>query len=181
MPGIVAYGAYVPYYRLQRGAIGAALGSGGGKGTRAVASFDEDTTSMGVEAARIAMKAAGRHRSAGARVRDDVAAVPRQDERHRDPRRARACPSRPSAFDMVGSARSSIAAGRMGATSPVPMLAVMADIRTGLPGGADERDGGDAAVAFLFSGSMFDSRALVERRRNRRGDERVPRPLAPAR
>ena len=34
MPGIVAYGAYVPYYRLQRGAIGAALGSGGGKGTR---------------------------------------------------------------------------------------------------------------------------------------------------
>ena len=58
MPGIVAYGAYVPYYRLQRGAIGAALGSGGGKGTRAVASFDEDTTSMGVEAARIAMKAA---------------------------------------------------------------------------------------------------------------------------
>jgi hypothetical protein len=59
MPGIVAYGAYVPYYRLQRGAIGAALGSGGGKGTRAVASFDEDATSMGVEAARIAMKAAG--------------------------------------------------------------------------------------------------------------------------
>ena len=38
----------------------------------------------------------------------------------------------------------------------------MADIRTGLPGGADERDGGDAAVAFLFSGSMFDSRAIVE-------------------
>ena len=58
MPGIAAYGAYVPYYRLQRAAIGAALGSGGGKGTRAVASFDEDATSMGVEAARIAMKAA---------------------------------------------------------------------------------------------------------------------------
>ena len=45
----------MPYYRLQRGAIGAALGSGGGKGTRAVASFDEDTTSMGVEAARLAI------------------------------------------------------------------------------------------------------------------------------
>jgi len=34
----------------------AALGSGGGKGTRAVASYDEDTTSMGVEAARIALE-----------------------------------------------------------------------------------------------------------------------------
>jgi uncharacterized OB-fold protein len=50
----------------------------------------------------------------------------------------------------------------MGNTSPVPLLAVMADMRTGLPGGADERDGGDAAVAFLFSGTMFDSRAIVE-------------------
>ena len=58
MAGIAAYGAYVPYYRLQRAAIGAALGAGGGKGTRAVASYDEDATSMGVEAARIAMKAA---------------------------------------------------------------------------------------------------------------------------
>ena len=56
--GIVAYSGYVPYWRLQRGAIGAALGSGGGKGTRAVASYDEDSTSMGVEAARLAMRGA---------------------------------------------------------------------------------------------------------------------------
>jgi uncharacterized OB-fold protein len=32
-----------------------------------------------------------------------------------------------------------------------PTLAVLADIRTGLPGGADEREGGDGAVAFLFT------------------------------
>ena len=67
MAGIVAYGAYVPYWRLQRAAIGAALGSGGGKGTRAVASYDEDATSMGVEAARIAMKAANGIAPAGRR------------------------------------------------------------------------------------------------------------------
>ena len=29
-------------------------------------------------------------------------------------------------------------------------LAVMSDIRTGLPGGADESNGGDAAVALLL-------------------------------
>ena len=58
MQGITAYGAYLPYWRLQRSAIGAALGTGGGKGTRAVASYDEDATSMGVEAARRAVASA---------------------------------------------------------------------------------------------------------------------------
>ena len=32
MNGIVAYGTYLPYYRLDRKSIGEALGSGGGKG-----------------------------------------------------------------------------------------------------------------------------------------------------
>ncbi len=50
--GIIGYGAHIPYYRLRREAIGAALGSGGGRGTRSVASYDEDATSMAVEAAR---------------------------------------------------------------------------------------------------------------------------------
>ena len=58
MPGIVSYGAYLPYWRLQRGAIGQTLGAGGGKGTRSVASYDEDTTSMGVESGRIALAGA---------------------------------------------------------------------------------------------------------------------------
>jgi len=52
MPGIVSYGAYIPYWRLNRAAIGGSLGAGGGKGFRSVASFDEDTTSLGVEAGR---------------------------------------------------------------------------------------------------------------------------------
>jgi 3-hydroxy-3-methylglutaryl CoA synthase len=53
MGGLIAYGAYIPYNRLQRSRIAAALGSGGGPGTRAVASYDEDTTSMGTEAGAI--------------------------------------------------------------------------------------------------------------------------------
>jgi 3-hydroxy-3-methylglutaryl CoA synthase len=56
MSGIVSYGVYLPYWRLQRTAIAQALGSGGGKGTRRVASYDEDSTSMGVEAARVALR-----------------------------------------------------------------------------------------------------------------------------
>ena len=56
--GLIAYGTYLPYWRLQRSAITTALGAGGGRGTRAVASYDEDTTSMGVEAARVALRSA---------------------------------------------------------------------------------------------------------------------------
>ena len=50
MAGIVRYGTYLPYFRLQRSAIG------GGKGERTVASYDEDSVSMAVEAARDAVR-----------------------------------------------------------------------------------------------------------------------------
>ncbi len=53
--GILAYGVHLPYNRLARSAIGEVMGSGGGRGHRSVASYDEDTTTMGVEAARRAM------------------------------------------------------------------------------------------------------------------------------
>ena len=57
MSGLIAYGAYVPYNRLERSEIAAVLGSApSGGGSRAVASYDEDTTSMAVEAARIALR-----------------------------------------------------------------------------------------------------------------------------
>lgn len=58
MKSIAAYGAYLPYFRLDRKAIGEALGSPASAGTRSVASYDEDTTSMAAEAARAALRAA---------------------------------------------------------------------------------------------------------------------------
>src|SRR5215467_16257613 len=58
MRGIISAGGYVPYRRLQRAEIAKTFGSGGGKGTRSVASYDEDTTTMGVEAARLALRGA---------------------------------------------------------------------------------------------------------------------------
>ncbi|TAK31654.1 MAG: hydroxymethylglutaryl-CoA synthase family protein [Chloroflexota bacterium] len=51
MAGIVSYGAYVPIYRLSRATL-AQIWGGSGAGEKAVANFDEDSLTMGVEAAR---------------------------------------------------------------------------------------------------------------------------------
>jgi hydroxymethylglutaryl-CoA synthase len=51
MAGIVAYGAYIPKYRLSRDVIAQAWGSASMGGEKAVANFDEDTITMAVEAA----------------------------------------------------------------------------------------------------------------------------------
>ena len=59
MRGIIGWGTHVPYRRLDRAEIAPVAGTGGGKGTRSVASYDEDSTTMGVEAARAALRAAG--------------------------------------------------------------------------------------------------------------------------
>ena len=55
MRGILSWGGYLPYRRLDRTLISAVAGSGGGNGTRTVASYDEDTTTMGAAAARYAL------------------------------------------------------------------------------------------------------------------------------
>lgn len=54
--GITAYGYHVPWYRLSRKTISAALGSlgkgSGGGGDKVIANFDEDSLSMAVNAGR---------------------------------------------------------------------------------------------------------------------------------
>lgn len=52
MIGIVSYGAYVPYYRLDRSVISNAWKTPFGKGERAVANSDEDSVTMAVAAGR---------------------------------------------------------------------------------------------------------------------------------
>ena len=56
MAGIISYGAYVPFYRLSREEIGKAWGKRGGAGEKAVAGWDEDTITMGVEACHQSLK-----------------------------------------------------------------------------------------------------------------------------
>lgn len=55
MAGIVSYGAHIPIYRLNRESLNQVWGEGG-KGEKAVANFDEDSLTMGVEAARDCLK-----------------------------------------------------------------------------------------------------------------------------
>src|SRR5947207_2869350 len=49
---------YLPAWRLDRATIAEAHGAPAGAGRRAVAAFDEDSTSMGVEACRLALRTA---------------------------------------------------------------------------------------------------------------------------
>jgi len=161
MNGIVSYGSYIPYFRLDRKSIGEALGASAGKGTRAVASYDEDTTSMGVEAARAALR--GAPRLAPAALYFATA-----DPAYLDKTNATAIhaaldlDTSAMAYDMVGSIRSGAGVVRAAEDASRPTLAVLSDIRTGLPGGSDERDGGDAAVAFLFAAGDADHPVLAE-------------------
>ena len=46
MAGIVAYGAYIPFYRLSRAEIARAWGVAASPGERAVANYDEDSLTM---------------------------------------------------------------------------------------------------------------------------------------
>ena len=146
--GLLAYGAYVPYARLDRKSIGEALGASAGSDTCAMASYDEDSTSMGVEAARSALRGAG--------VTPEVLYFATSDPPYLDKTNANAIhaaldlPASTMAVDVMGSVRSAAGAVRAALDARVPALAVLSDIRSGLPGGADEKDGGDAAVAFLF-------------------------------
>jgi hydroxymethylglutaryl-CoA synthase len=146
--GIVSAAGYVPYRRLARSDIAAFMGSGGGKGTRAVASHDEDTTTLGFEAARLALRGApGRSPdalwfstarpayldktnatalAAGLRLAGDV-----------------------GAYDFGGALRSGTGALLAALRGSGTTLVVGADLRDGLPTSADEAAGGDAGAAVL--------------------------------
>jgi hydroxymethylglutaryl-CoA synthase len=56
MRGILSSAGYIPYRRLKRSSIAEFFGSGGGAGSRSVAGHDEDTTTMGLESARLTLR-----------------------------------------------------------------------------------------------------------------------------
>src|SRR5262245_42986264 len=160
MSGIVSYGVYIPYYRLDRKAIGDAQGVPAGKGTRAVASHDEDATSMGVEAGRAALRGAPGTAPAG--VYFATADPGYLDKTNATSiHAALGLPSSSAAYDMAGSVRSGAGALRAALDAGRPTLAVLSDIRTGLPAGGDEREGGDAAAALLCAPDSPAARVLA--------------------
>jgi 3-hydroxy-3-methylglutaryl CoA synthase len=151
MAGILAYGAYIPFYRLQRAAIGAALETKADKGERAVASFDEDTVTMAVEAARVALAgAAGTSPSSLFFATTDA---PYQEKLNAATIHAALdLPAQVRALDIGGSVRAGLGAFLMAADASAngPALVAMSDLRQGAPEGAVEQSGGDAAAAFVI-------------------------------
>ena len=157
--GILGWGVHLPYRRLDRAAIAPVAGAGGGKGTRTAASYDEDSTTMGVEAARQALRSS----AVAPRTLWFATTTPAYLDKtnatavHAALRLDRTVP----AFDALGSVRSGIGALTAALDSPSSALVVTSDVRGGRPGGPDESAGGDAAAALLI-GSDEDGPVLAE-------------------
>src|SRR5581483_9663357 len=147
MRGILGWGTYLPRGRLDRSAISSFLSSGSARGSRAVASYDEDSTTMGVEAGRQALR--------GGTARPDTVWFATTTPAYLDKTNATAVHAAlrldrgAAAYDVLGSVRSAMGALHAALGGAGVSLAVTSDIRGGRPGSADESAGGDAAAALL--------------------------------
>ena len=149
MRGILSYGTYVPRWRLDLADVSAFLKKGGGKGTRAVASYDQDTTTLGFEAARRAVSGL----TPGSEPEEIWFAT--SEPAYADKTNANAihaplrASSEVSTMDMVGAVRCGLGALRIALGATGRELVIAADTRGGLPGSQDEASGGDGAAAVV--------------------------------
>ena len=136
--GILAWGVYLPYWRLQRSAIGATLGGPSGRGTRAGRLLRRGHHHPGRRGARRALAAL-----AGARPTTSTSPPrPRPTWTRPTPPPCTPpsnCPGGPAPTTcwlgaVVG--RRPARRPRPGRRRGAPVLAVLADLRTGLAGGA---------------------------------------------
>ncbi|MBA3653368.1 MAG: OB-fold domain-containing protein [Actinobacteria bacterium] len=148
MRGIVGASGYIPRGRLDLATIAPVSGSGGGKGVRSVASYDEDTTTMAVEAGRLALRSVPD-------IRPDTLWFSTVTPAYVDKTNATAIHAAlrldagAAAIDLGGAQRSAIGALSIALRSTGVQLVVAADLRTGLPGSSDEAAGGDGAAAVI--------------------------------
>jgi hydroxymethylglutaryl-CoA synthase len=141
--GIVRYGSYVPFLRLKRSAFGA------GRGERAAASYDEDSVSMAVEAAREAVR--------GAPAIDTLifatTSPPYAEKLNAAAIQAALdLPESVRSLELGSCSRMGLSALLLGAdiaASGRSALVCAGDVLVGAPGGSRETQGGDAAVAFV--------------------------------
>jgi hydroxymethylglutaryl-CoA synthase len=144
--GIITYSSYFPAHRLSGEELRNALGSGSPKGSRPVASYDEDTTTMGVEAARHVV---GEEDGDPPAIHFATTYPAYADKTNATAIHAALDLGHDGlAVDMAGSARSATAA--LQAAEAAGGIALLSDMRTGRPGSADERGGADAAAAIRF-------------------------------
>jgi hydroxymethylglutaryl-CoA synthase len=148
MRGILGWGVHVPFRRLDRSSIASVAGQGGGKGTRAVASYDEDATTMAVAAARAALAGTDEPVRGLWLATTSPTYVDKTNATavHAALRLDRTTP----AFDASGSVRSATGALFAAIAGRCGVLVVGSDVRVGRPGGPDESAGADAAAALLM-------------------------------
>ena len=154
MTGLIGYHAYIPQFRLPRVQIAAALGDTA-IGERVVASYDEDTTTLGVAAALPVVR--GHEESVRSLWFATTDPVYVDKNNASTVHAALDLPAGIPAFDLGANLRSGFAA--LAAAADGGGLAVLSDRRSGPVGGADELGGADAGAAFLFG---EDSAALAQ-------------------
>ncbi|MFA5056321.1 MAG: OB-fold domain-containing protein [Dehalococcoidia bacterium] len=153
MVGITSFGAYVPIYRLNREILAQVWG-GKGKGEKAVANADEDSLTLGVEAARDCLK--GFDKSKVDALYFATTTAPYKEKQSASIIAA-ACDLREEirTVDMTDSLRSGTVAIMMAldavkAGSARTALVVVADTRLAPPDTLYESIFGDGAAAFLI-------------------------------
>ena len=144
MVGIVTYSAYVPAPRLDLAEAAGVLGTRS-RGIRPIASYDEDTTTMAVEAVRPAL--------AGATSVESLwfaTSRPAYLEKSNATTVAVASglPADVAAYDVGGALRGAAGALRAGLAAGSAVVA-FSDVRFGLPGSTDELGGTDGAAAVV--------------------------------
>lgn len=144
MVGIESYAVYLPVPRLDRADVARVLG-GRGKGARPVASYDEDATTMGVAAARAALRGAG---GVGSLWFATTRPAYLEKSNAATVAAASGLAEEVAAYDVSGALRGGAGALRAGLSSGASVV-VASDVRYGLPGSADEAGGADAAAAIV--------------------------------
>lgn len=163
--GILAFGAYIPKRRLQRAAIHAFNGwfAGGlrglAKGEKAVANWDEDAITMGVEAARDCLTGIDRKRVE--RVTLASTTLPFADRLNSGiVKEALTLADATAANDAAGSLRAGTSALLQAMDGQVTQLVVASDNRKAKPASEAEMNYGDAAGAMLVGQGDIIARYL---------------------
>ncbi|MCL6612734.1 MAG: OB-fold domain-containing protein [Peptococcaceae bacterium] len=153
MVGIVSFGSYVPFNRLERKRIAEAVGEPAAPGEKAVANYDEDSVSMAVEAALdcLAGFSAG---EVGNLYFATTTAPYREKQSSSTIAAALDVPANVRTLDFTGSLRSGSGALLAGfdavKAGSGKVLVTCADCRLGAPQSQWEQVCGDGAAAFLL-------------------------------
>ena len=153
MVGIMNFGSYLPYHRLNRTDIGKSWGTYAFAGEKAVANFDEDTVTMAVEACRDCLGGEDRGRVSNFYLASTTFPY---GEKQSATLAAAALDLNPETFtmDLSGSLRSGTGAVRLAIDAVTAdkgkcALVAASDIRMGMPSGGRELEFGDGSAALM--------------------------------